>query len=121
HGNLLTNTAPTFACASATLQVAPLDTITLDGHCTDAEGQPLQYTWTVEARPPGSTAALRNANSATASFFVDLATNPTTPYVFKVTATDTWGATGSCQITAFAIPRDALHTQLVWDVDVTDV
>jgi hypothetical protein len=104
------------------MEVAPLDTITLSGAgCTDPDGQPLQFAWTVERRPPGSTAQLRNANSRDATFFVDLATTPQSPYVFKVTATDTWGEFDSCEITVFAIPRDALHIQLVWNVDITDV
>lgn len=122
RGESLTNDAPTCTCNPSTLEVAPLDTITLSGAgCTDPDGQPLQFTWTVEQRPPGSTAQIQNANSRDATFFVDLATTPQTPYVFRVTATDTWGQSGSCEYTAFATPRDALHVQLVWDKDQTDV
>ena len=38
-----------------------------------------------------------------------------------MTATDTFGAQDSCDLTVFAVPRDALHIQLVWDKDQTDV
>jgi uncharacterized protein YfaP (DUF2135 family) len=122
QGGAVIHTPPVCMCNPSTIEAAPLDTITLSGAgCSDADGSPLQYTWTVEARPPGSTAPLRNANSRDATFFVDLATNPTTPYVFKVTATNTGGQSASCEYTVFAIPRDALHVQMVWDTDGNDL
>jgi hypothetical protein len=124
EGGALSNQPPVCTCPTAPLEVAPLETIQgadWGVRCTDADGQPLQYAWTVTARPPGSTSSLQNAQSATPTFFVDLATTPTSPYRFQVTATDTWGEDGSCTVEAFAVPRDALHVQLVWDKDVTDV
>jgi hypothetical protein len=122
RGGALTNNPPVCVCNPSTMEVAPLDTITLSGAgCTDPDGQPLQFAWEARARPSGSTAPIRNANSRDASFFVDLATPNTEPYVFRVTATDTWGASAFCEITVIAVPRDALHVQLVWDTDGNDV
>ena len=101
--------------------MAPQDRLQLSATCSDPEGAPLQYAWTVEQRPAGSTEQVRNSDSAQATFVANTATPAATPYVFKLTASDPAGASGSCEITAFAVPRDALHLQLVWNSDRTDL
>ena len=117
----LTNGPPVARCPSD-MEVAPLDTITLDGrNSSDPDGQPLNYQWTLEQRPAGSNAPIQNANSAVATFFVDLATTPQEPYVFKLCVTDTWGESNCCSFMVHATPTDALHIQLVWDIDTSDM
>lgn len=120
-GRAANNGSPTCVCNPSTLEVAPQDTVNLTANCTDPDNQPLQYAWTVERRPAGSTEQIRNANSRNASFTANTATTANEPYVFRVTATDTFGTSGTCSITVHAVPRDALHIQLVWDTDQTDV
>lgn len=120
-GKVINNGAPVCVCNPSTLEVAPQDTINLQARCTDPDNQPLQYAWTVQRRPAGSTEQIRNPNSANASFVANTATTTNEPYVFRITATDTFGLSNSCDITVFAVPRDALHVQLVWNKDQTDV
>ena len=122
-GPTILNLPPVCACDPASREVRPLDTITLSGAgCTDPEGEPLQYSWTIERRPPGSTSQLQNPASRDATFFVDLATPPQMPYVFRVTATDSGGASDSCEVKVFANPCcTGFHVQLVPDREGTDV
>jgi len=123
RGGALTNNPPACVCNPPTIEVAPQTPVNLGQACqaTDPDGQPLQYAWTVVSRPPGSTEPIVNPNSQNASITVNTATTAATPYVFRLTVTDTWGASDSCEVTVFATPRDALHVQLVWDKDRTDV
>ena len=117
----LTNGPPVARCPSD-MEVAPLDTITLDGRSSsDPDGQPLTYQWTLEQKPQGSNAPIQNANSAVATFFVDLASTPQEPYIFKLCVTDTWGESSCCSFMVHATPTDALHVQLVWDIDTSDM
>jgi hypothetical protein len=123
QGGVVRHTPPVCVCNPSTVEAAPLDTITLSGAgCTEADGSPLQYSWTVDSRPSGSTAPLQNARSRDATFFVDLATNGSmNPYVITVTATNTGGQTAQCSYTVIATPRDALHIQMVWSTNGNDV
>jgi hypothetical protein len=116
------NRPPACICDPAPMTVEPLDTITLSAAgCTDPDGDPLTYAWTVVSRPPGSTAEIVGPDSREAHFFVDLATTTDHPYVFSVTVTDPSGASATCEVTVLAVPAEALHIQLVWDRDGTDL
>ena len=116
------NRPPVCTCDPTAMTVEPLDTITLSAAgCTDPDGDPLTYAWIVVSRPPGSTAEIVDPDSMEARFFVDLATTPDHPYVFRVTVTDPSGASATCEVTVLAVPTRALHIQLVWDRDVTDL
>jgi hypothetical protein len=116
------NHPPVCTCDPAPMTVEPLETITLSAAgCTDPDGDPLTYAWVVVSRPPGSTAEIVNPDHMEAQFFVDVATTPAHPYVFRVTVTDPSGASATCDVTVLAVPAQALHIQLVWDVDVTDL
>jgi hypothetical protein len=117
------NESPICACDPSTLRAAPLETITLSGAgCVDPDGDPLQFSWTVVSRPPGSTSPIQNVSSRDAAFFIDLATPSQTPYVFRVTATDCWGAHGSCEISMFVLPScTGFGVQLISDREGVDL
>lgn len=113
--------APVCACPPATVEVAPGDTLQLRANCSTCDSGPVYYHWSIESRPPDSHAVVLNPDSANASVVVDVQSSASAPYVFRVTQTDSWGASGSCTITAFAVPRDALHIQLTWDQSWADL
>jgi hypothetical protein len=100
--------------------VAPQDTVRLSADCASGAA-PLEYLWTVERRPPGSTEPLRDPARREVLFVANTATTPDRPYVFRVIATDSALRTGQCETTVFAVPRDALHLQLTWDRDRADI
>jgi hypothetical protein len=121
QGGAVVNHPPSCTCQTST-EVAPGDTLTLSSlaSCSDPDGQPLQYTWSVVSRPPGSTSPIV-VDAGGARFLIDLATTPETPYAFQVTASDPAGLSASCVVTAYAIPRAALHVELVWSTGGNDV
>jgi hypothetical protein len=66
------NAAPV-ANAGAAQTVAPGSTVTLNGTAsTDANGDPLAYTWAFVSRPAGSTATLAGTNTAQPTFRADV-------------------------------------------------
>ncbi len=68
-----TNTTPV-ASAGIAQNVLTSTVVTLNGSAsTDADSDPLTYTWTLTSRPAGSTAALTGAASAAPSFTADVA------------------------------------------------
>ncbi len=49
------------------------DTVSLDGTASsDADGDPLTFSWSLSSRPPGSAASLSNSTSASPTFTADL-------------------------------------------------
>jgi probable HAF family extracellular repeat protein len=70
--------------------------------CSDPEGQPLQYAWTVDQSPAGvERTVLQGADTANASLFLNVPTTAATPYVIRVTVTDTAGQTASWTFTIY--------------------
>jgi hypothetical protein len=68
-----TNTQPV-ANAGVNRFVATGATVALDGTGShDADNDPLTFSWTFTSRPPGSSAVLVNANTATPTFTADVA------------------------------------------------
>ena len=66
------NTAPV-ADSGTSRTVVPGAMVVLDGtHSWDANDHPLTYSWSVASRPPGSSATLRNATTASPSMLVDV-------------------------------------------------
>jgi len=49
------------------------ETVTLDSHASDPDGEPLTFAWTLVSKPAGSTAALSAGATATTSFVPDVA------------------------------------------------
>jgi hypothetical protein len=111
---------PSCTCEPSTLEVQPLDTVTLSGAgCAET---PLLYRWTVEQRPPGSTAEIQDATSRDALFFVDFGTPDGTPYLLRVTATNPFTGSASCTYKVFAFPCcPGFHVQLTRDRPVAAV
>jgi hypothetical protein len=69
-----TSNTPPVAHAGPDQTVAAGATVTLNGSgSTDADGNPLTYSWTLTQRPAGSTAALTGANSVSPTFVADKA------------------------------------------------
>ena len=66
------NAAP-LAVAGAGQTVPQGASVTLDGRASsDSDGNPLSFQWTLSSRPPGSTAQLLNATSASPTFTADV-------------------------------------------------
>ena len=133
------NDCPTPRVPSDVVQVRPLDVVTLDGSAsTDPDGpngRPVEYTWTVVARPAGSTSQpverlhddftpaeggpADRPSTPRAKFFVDLAGE----YVLQLHVADHYGAeapstlcpAAPALIHIKAVPEEKLHIQLTWD------
>lgn len=75
-------------------------TVTVVANATDPDGDPVSFSWSVESRPAGSTAALSSTTAATVMITPDLAGD----YVLRVTVSDGRGgeATDSVKISATA-------------------
>lgn len=79
-----TNAAPVARAGSAQ-NVTVGSTVTLDGSASsDANNDPLTYSWTLSSRPSGSTASLRNPTTAKPTFVPDVAGS----YVVQLTVRD---------------------------------
>ena len=103
---------------SKTLDLAPLDTVILDGSLSsDPESSNLQYFWSIKKVdaniPPRDSTSQIVADGDKASFFLDLAGE----YVICLDVADGENMM-SCNtdcVQIRAIPRDTIHIQLVWN------
>ncbi|MBQ1925811.1 MAG: choice-of-anchor D domain-containing protein [Proteobacteria bacterium] len=99
---------------SKTLDLAPLDTITLDGSLSsdkETEAKDLEYIWSLKSWPKDSTSSIAAAKDK-ATFFLDLAGK----YEICLSVKDSAGLP-SCNtdcVTVTATPRETIHVQLVW-------
>ena len=98
-----------------TLDLAPLDTVTLDGSLSSdketTDASELKYFWSIKTAPKDSTSAIASSGEK-ASFFLDLAGK----YEICLTVEDSAGMK-SCNtdcVTITATPRETIHIQLVW-------
>ncbi|MBI4868721.1 MAG: PKD domain-containing protein [Candidatus Wallbacteria bacterium] len=82
--------SPPAANAGPDLTVTPGVSAALNGTATDADGDPLTYSWAVTTQPVGGNAVLSNAFAAAASF----SANQSGSYVVTLTVTDGRGGTG---------------------------
>ena len=103
---------PYCSCTPSTLEVAPGDPIPLRNFCSGCRAR---YHWELLRGPAGALVAIANPDAQFTTATTNSATSASEPYVFRVTLTDEFGLTGSCDLTVFVVPRDALHVQLVWD------
>jgi hypothetical protein len=96
-------------------EVAPLDTIELDGTASyDPAGLDLTaFKWTIVSQPAGSTSTLSNANVARPNLFADLAGD----YVLELDVQNSAGVWDSTPdaITVTAVPLDNFYVQLSWN------
>ncbi len=97
---------------SKTLDLAPLDTVILDGsQSSDKESMELKYYWSIGKAPKDSTSAIAEDGDK-ASFFLDLAGS----YELCLSVEDSDGMM-SCNtdcVPITATPRETIHIQLVW-------
>jgi hypothetical protein len=97
-------------------EVAPLDTVTLDGTASyDPAGLEITgFRWTLVSQPAGSTSDLSSTTVARPTFFADLAGD----YVFELeveNAEGVWDSTPD-PVTITAVPLDNFYVQLSWNV-----
>ncbi len=100
---------------------SPLDTAQFDGTAShDPDGGVIVgYAWEMVAKPAGSNASIQvvDTDGALVEFFVDFAGD----YTIQLTVTDEEGATGTTTFDFSAVPWQAIHVELAWDIDVSDV
>ena len=97
------NVAPTARVTSQELVVQAGMTVTLDGRTsTDAEGNPLNYAWTLEAVPIGSVAELSLRFSAQPTFVADFAGT----YVAALVVNDGLADSLQARLTVTVLPAD---------------
>ena len=99
---------------STEIQAKPLDDLLLDGTASDdADGNVVDWQWTVVERPDGSVAEVVPTGQGQATLFLDLAGR----FVIELSAIDD-GGVPSCEparITVLVVPSEAIHVQLVWN------
>ena len=106
-------------------EVAPLETIILDGSVSHSpKGDLVSYEWSVITRPEGSTSVLeriiQDQGLARRQFFIDLAGT----YQFRLDVEDETGASSrdeNCEpyiVTVHSVPccQNNLHIQLIWHI-----
>ena len=100
-------------------EAAPLQTLRFDGsESYDPEGhEPLDYAWALSQAPDGSRAEL-TANTGTSEMLVDLAGT----YSVSLTVRNSIGLYSPAALCTFeAIPTDALHVELIWNTNNSDL
>ena len=108
---------PPVANAGPDMELAPLDTATLDAtRSSDPEGREIvAVDWTLIERPDGSTARLDDPTRPRPNLFLDLAGT----YRLSLTVQNragVWDPTPD-EIVVVAKPIDALYVQLAWDAE----
>lgn len=89
------------------------DTVTLDAHASDPDGEPLTFTWTLVNRPQGSAAALSSASTATTTLVPDVAGQ----YLISLLVSDPSAALPEQVITVTAYPAMAALAHRVLDAE----
>ncbi|MCU1238636.1 MAG: Ig family protein, partial [Candidatus Solibacter sp.] len=93
-----TNTAPV-ADAGLPQFVPVASNVSLTGAgSSDADGDPLTYTWSLTARPPGSNATLSSTTAVSPTFFADLAGT----YVVQLIVSDGFSSSSPATVTVTA-------------------
>ncbi len=115
----LSNHAPTAVISGGMSLYQPLDTATFDAlQSSDPDGDPLTYDWEITERPLGSNSSIQPLDAGRfAEFFVDLAGD----YTVRLTVIDDGGAQDVETFAFSAVPYEAIHVQLTWNVDRADV
>ncbi len=145
-GRGILNNCPRAAISKNTYEIEPLDVILLDGSSSidpdGADHRPVKYEWIITSRPEGSLSRPLetffdiyqpsnggrpdDVTTPTAYFFADLAGT----YTAELRVRDNLGlgyeacASAVATATIIAVPKQAIHVQLVWhnpdDDDETD-
>lgn len=102
-------------------QYAPLATANFDGSAShDPDGGAIaHFDWQITQRPTGSNSSITplSPDGSQVAFFVDFAGD----YTVKLTVTDDEGMTGSTNYAFSSVPWQAIHVELAWDTDLSDV
>ncbi len=101
-------------------QIAPRDTVTLDGSASydPSENEPLTYTWTLVEVPEGSQATMSSTESATAYLASDIAGD----YAVQLAVQNAIGVSSAPVTCSFeAIPEEDIHIELTWSTAAADL
>ncbi len=108
------NQPPAIQCQGS-VTAATLDTVTLTANVSDPDGDAVTVAWQIVSAPGGSTSSLSRATGTSTNLFLDLAGT----WVVRYTATDSNGATASCEVTVVSQPSEQFRVEMIWNVGVS--
>ncbi len=108
--------APSVTCgAGVTAEV--LNTVSVSASGSDPDGGTISWEWTVTSAPATSSSTPASPNSASTSFFLDVAGD----YTLQACATDDEGEVTCCEVMVTATPSSGIQVELTWADDFGDV
>jgi len=109
------NHDPVVSCP-ADMTLSTLDTANLTATASDPDGGALTTGWTIVTAPTGSTRQNTPTTGNSTSLFLELAGG----YVLRFTATDSTGATASCETRVTSLPSEQFRVELIWNIGASN-
>ncbi len=109
-------TAPPVVMCPGSMSADVLSTVSLIGSGSDPDGGTVTYSWTVTARPTGSTSNPSAPSSASTNFYLDAAGG----YTLQLCVTDDEGERACCSTNITSNAPGVLHVELNWSTAYGD-